>query len=152
VNFCYFLLSIILLSACARPHNVLIVKQFLLRDQASNEAEEPMIKMEKERRLRDAISITDRRNRLGKYYTLLWSDPLGVSQGEVELVFEYQQGASASLVKRISYHFPASSTKGQAEFAVIGDNYFNGGRVLTWKATLLRKQRVLATRQSYLWQ
>jgi hypothetical protein len=48
--------------------------------------------------------------------------------------------------------FPATATEGSAEFAVIGDDYFKGGKVLAWKASLRRGGRELATRQSYLWQ
>jgi hypothetical protein len=129
-----------------------VVNQFQLRDQASIDTEEPMVKMEKERRLHGAVSMAQRRNKLGQYYTLLWNDPSGADNGDVEVIFEYQQGASASLVKRLIQKFPASDSKGKAEFAVIGDDYFKGGRVLTWKATLRRGKRVIATRQSYLWQ
>jgi hypothetical protein len=130
----------------------LVVKQFQLRDQESGGTDEPMVKMEKDRRLHGAVSMAERRNRLGQYYTLLWHDPAGVGQGKVELIFQYQQGASASRVKRMVREFPATDSKGTAEFAVIGEDYFKGGKVLTWKATLRRGERVVATRQSYLWQ
>jgi hypothetical protein len=48
--------------------------------------------------------------------------------------------------------FPASQAKGSVEFAVIGEDFTKGGKVLAWKATVTRGKRVLATRQSYLWQ
>ncbi len=111
-----------------------------------------MVKMEKERRLHGAVSMAERRNRLGQYYTLLWHDPAGAGQGEVELIFQYQQGATASRVKRMAQRFPATDSQGAVEFAVIGDDYFKGGKVLVWKATLQRGKREIATRQSYLWQ
>lgn len=96
--------------------------------------------------------MAERRKKLGQYYTLLWSDPAGASQGEVELTFQYQQGATASRVKRMVRSFPAEDSQGSAEFAVIGDDYFEGGKVLAWKATLRRDKREIASRQSYLWQ
>lgn len=128
------------------------MKQFQLRDQQRNPGDEPMIRMEKERRLRGAVSMEERKERLGQYYTLIWHDPEGAGQGAAEVVFQYQQGATGSRVKRISKTFPASAVEGSAEFAVIGENYFDGGKVLAWKASLQRGGRVLATRQSYLWQ
>ena len=152
VNVCYSLLAVLLLGACAGPQDPLVVKQFLLRDQARNVGDEPLVRMEKARRLHGAVSMEERKERLGQYYTLLWSDPAGAGQGEAELVFQYQQGATASLVKRMVKKFPASDSEGTAEFAVIGENYFKGGRVLAWKATLQRGRRVIASRQSYLWQ
>jgi len=130
----------------------LVVKQFQLRDQTPGASDEPMVKMEKERRLHGAVSMAERRNKLGQYYALLWNDPAGVGRGEVETIFQYQQGASASRVKRMTRSFPSSDSEGTAEFAVIGDDYFKGGRVLAWKATLLRGKRIISTRQSYLWQ
>lgn len=149
---CYSLLAVLLLGACAGPRQPLVVKQFQLRDQDTRSTDEPMVKMEKARRLHGAVSMAERRNKLGQYYTLLWNDPAGAGQGEVELIFQYQQGATASRVKRMVRSFPAADSQGTAEFAVIGDDYFKGGKVLVWKATLQRGNRVIATRQSYLWQ
>ena len=95
--------------------------------------------------------MEERRGRLGQYYTLIWHHPEGAGQGEAEIVFQYQQGATASRVKRVVRSFPSTAAEGTAEFAVIGDDYFEGGRVLAWKATLSRGGRELASRQSYLW-
>jgi uncharacterized protein YcfL len=151
VNRLPILLFALLLGACASSPQALEVKQFHLRDETLAPAEEPMVRMEKLRRLHGAVTAVERRNRLGQYYTVFWSDPDGVSQGEVEVVFQYQQGASGSLVKRMSKKFPASEAAGTAEFAVIGEDYFTRGKVLTWKATVHRGNRELASRQSYLW-
>lgn len=152
VNSRYILIAVSLLTACAGPREALVVKQFQLRDQVIDPNSDPMVRMDKERRLHGAVSMAERRDRLGQYYTLLWSDPAGVGQGKAEVVFQYQQGATASLVKRMVKSFPASDVEGTAEFAVIGENYFKNGRVLAWKATLHRGNKIIATRQSYLWQ
>ena len=111
-----------------------------------------MVRMEKERRLRGAVSMAERRERLGQYYTLRWNDPAGAGQGAVTLTFEYQQGATASRVKKMVANFPSAEGSGTTEFAVIGEDYFTGGKVLAWKATLERGGRVIASRRSYLWQ
>lgn len=111
-----------------------------------------MMRMEKLRRLHGAVSAAERRERLGQYYTLTWNHPKGTGKGEVEIRFDYQQGASASLVKQMHKDFPSSAGSGSVEFAVLGDDYFTRGKVLAWKATLLRDNKVLATQQSYLWQ
>lgn len=152
MNFLYSLLAALFLASCAGPRDALIVKQFQLRDEEVKSFDEPSVRMEKLRRLHGAVSMQERREKLGQYYTMLWSDPEGVGQGEVELVFEYQQGASASRIKRMVRTFPANEGSGRTEFAVIGGDYFRNGRVTTWKATLRRGDRILATKQSYLWQ
>ncbi len=111
-----------------------------------------MVRMEKNRRLLGAVSFAERRQRLGQYYTLFWSDPAGAGSGPVEVLFEFQQGATASRVKHIQKDFPDTEAEGKAEFAVIGDDYFDNGRVLAWRATLRRGNRVLAQKRSYLWE
>jgi uncharacterized protein YcfL len=146
------LLAALSLGACAGRRDVLVVKQFQLRDQELNIDDNPMVRMEKERRLHGAVSMEERRQKLGQYYTLLWQDAAGVGQGPVEVVFRYRQGATGSRVKRMTKDFKAEDSDGVAEFAVIGDDYFTGGRVLAWRATVLRGGRELASRQSYLWQ
>jgi hypothetical protein len=139
------------LGSCAGPPETLVVKQFLLRDQVRETSGDPMASMEKARRLHGAVSMAERRQRLGQYYTLVWHDPKGAGRGAVEVVFEYQQGATASRVKRMSKPFPASAAEGIADFAVIGDDYFTGGKVLAWRASVLRGGREVASRRSYLW-
>jgi hypothetical protein len=152
VKFCFSLAAGLFLAACAEPRQALVVRQFQLRNQVIDTQEEPSIRMEKLRRLHGAVSMEDRKKKLGQYYTFFWNDAEAVGQGKVELVFQYQQGTSGSRIKKMSREFPASAAEGTAEFAVIGDDYFIGGKVLTWKATLRRGNRELATRQSYLWQ
>lgn len=152
MKLCSSFLVVLLLNACARTPEPLVVKQFQLRDQVPKTAEEPMVRMEKSRRLLGAVSMEERRNRLGQYYTLIWNDAAGEGGGEVELIFQYQQGATASLVKRMVRTFPSSTREGKVDFAVIGEDYFKGGKVLAWKATLQRGGKTISTQQSYLWQ
>ena len=142
----------LLLGACAGPPETLVVKSCRLRDANFNPDSEPMAQMEQQLRLRGAVSSAERNRRLGQYFLLKWSDPAGVGHGAVELVFQYQQGATASLVKRMHHTFPASESQGSAEFALVGNDYFTGGKVLAWKATVLRGGRQLSSQQSYLWQ
>jgi hypothetical protein len=144
-------LAAMVLGACAGPPETLVVKQFVLRDQERESSDDPMVSMEKARRLHGAVSMAERRQRLGQYYTLVWHDPDGAGTGPVEAVFEYQQGATASRVKRMTREFPASDSSGVADFAVIGDDYFTGGKVLAWRASVRRGGQELASRQSYLW-
>ncbi|MDP3849164.1 MAG: hypothetical protein Q8Q59_01580 [Luteolibacter sp.] len=145
------LLAALFLGACASPPEKLVVKQFVLRDQTREASDDPMVRMEKARRLHGAVSMEERRQRLGQYYTLIWHDAEGAGQGQVEVLFEYQQGATASRVKRMTKSFPASAQEGVANFAVIGDDYFKGGKVLAWRASIRRGNRELSSSRSYLW-
>ena len=133
---------------CAGKHEPLQVKQFYLRDQKDKSIEDPMVNGEKLRRLYGAVSMDQRRERLGQYYTILWND---AGTGPVELIFEYQRGGSGSLVHKSRAEFAAADTSGKAEFSITGDDYFKNGKVLAWKVTLSRGGREVATKQSYLW-
>lgn len=147
-----FPLAIVLatLGACSAP-SALQVKSFMLRDQTLDPNADPWTRMEKGSRLRGAISMEERRQRLGQYYDVLWNDS-DISSGEAKVVFEYQQGGSASKIKRMTRVFPAAETQGRASFAVVGDDHVRNGRVLAWRATLFRGAKQVACRQSYLWQ
>lgn len=149
---CFCLIASLLLGACTDPAAPLVVQQYQLRDEKTDANDDPLVRNEKLRRLHGAVSMSERREKLGQYYALIWNEPKGVGLGPVEVVFQYQQGATASLIKRMTQTFPASDASGRAEFAVIGEDYFKNGRVLAWKATLTRGGQVIATRQSYLWQ
>jgi hypothetical protein len=140
------------LANCAGTKEILQVRQFQLRDQATSKGGEPMVRMEKLRRLHGAVSMEERRQRLGQYYTLTWQDRKGVGTGPVEVLFEYKQGGTASEIKRMSEVYAASEAEGVVEFAVIGDNYFDNGKVLAWRASVSRGGEELASEQSYLWE
>lgn len=143
----------LLLVNCAGSKDVLSVRQFQLRDQSTGQGgDDPMVRMEKLRRLRGAVSMEERRQRLGQYYTLTWQDHEGVGKGPVEVLFEYQQGKSASEVKRMSELYAPEVAEGVVEFAVVGDNYFDNGKVLAWRASVSRGGKELASKQSFLWE
>ena len=151
MKYCGFLLVALVLGACAGPDKPLTVKQFYLRDQNDNVGDDPMVRGEKNRILYGAVSMAERKDRLGQYYTVLWNDAEGVGNGEVEVVFEFQQGKTASRIKKRSQTFPASDGSGKAVFSVIGDDYFKTGKVLAWRVTISRGGRTLAQERSYLW-
>ena len=136
------------LAACSGPVEPLIVKQFTLRDQESSVVDDPMVQNEKLRRLHGAVSIEERKQRLGQYYTILWNADAGA---EKEIVFRYQQGASGSRIKELRRTIPTGTAEGKEEFSVIGDNYFKNGRVLAWKIDFTANGETIASKQSYLW-
>jgi hypothetical protein len=145
------LLVILCLTGCS-TRSSLEVDSFFMRDFSTPETDEPMVRMEKLRRLHGALTAAERNDRLGHYYTMHWSDPAGAGKGEIEIVFEYQQGSTASQVKQQWQRFASSDRRGKAEFRVTGNDYLKGGRVLAWKATLKRGGREIESHHSYLWE
>lgn len=141
----------LLLAACVGTQPLRVTRH-IVRDEHHGNDGDPMARNEKLRRLHGAVSMEERRNLLGQYYTLKWHHPDGQGTAPVTLTFEYQQGATASQVKSIRRAFPAADASGSTEIAITGDDYFHGGRVLAWRATLRRGGTTISTRQSYLWQ
>lgn len=142
-------LALCLLAACSSETEPLVVKQFTLRDQNTTVMDDPMVQNEKLRRLYGAVSMEERKGRLGQYYTVLWNDP-NTAGSKREIRFQYQQGGSR--VKTVTRSLPSDQTSGKEEFAIIGDDYFKNGRVLAWKIDFTANGEVIASKQSYLWE
>lgn len=141
------------LAACSAPVQPLVIKQFTLRDQENSVADDPMVQNEKLRRLHGAVSIEERKQRLGQYYVVLWNAVAAAENAkEKEIVFRYQQGASGSRIKEMRRSLPTGSSSGKEEFSIIGDNYLKNGRVLAWKIDLTANGKTIASKQSYLWE
>ena len=151
MKFLPFYAIFVALSACSGPTEPLTVKQFTLRDQESSVVDDPMVQNEKLRRLYGAVSVEERKQRLGQYYTVLWNDPktLGFRR---EIVFRYQQSGSGSLNKEMRRSLSPKALEGKEEFTVIGDEYFEKGRVLAWKIDFTANGETIASKQSYLWE
>ena len=142
------LLATGLFAACGSP-GALDVRPFHIREVSLKGDGEPLIDGEEKRRMYGAVGVREQEQRLGHYYTVLWEDD-GLGQ-PARVVFEYQQASTASKILKKVQDFSADSRKGKAEFMIIGDEYLKGGRVLSWKCTLLRGGQEVAERHSYLW-
>ncbi|MFM2198055.1 MAG: hypothetical protein RLZZ505_1487 [Verrucomicrobiota bacterium] len=143
------LLIACVLCGCSPQTEPLIVKQFTLRDQDTDVIDDPMVQNEKLGRLYGAVSMEERKNRLGQYFTVLWNDP-NISNSKREILFQYQQGGSR--VKTVTKSLPTGQSTGKEEFAIIGDDYFKNGRVLAWKIDFTANGKTIASKQSYLWE
>jgi hypothetical protein len=143
------LLIACVLCGCSPQTEPLIVKQFTLRDQDTDVIDDPMVQNEKLGRLYGAVSMEERKNRLGQYYTVLWNDP-NISNSKREILFQYQQGGSR--VKTVARSLPTGQSAGKEEFTIIGDDYFKNGRVLAWKIDFIANGKTIASKQSYLWE
>ena len=144
-----FSLVFLLVVGCAGSGDPLTVKMQTLRNQNVEETDDPMVRHEKARRLYGAISMEERRQRLGQYYSILWN---AEAAAEKVILFEYLQGKSGSRVKTMRREIEPGTSSGEVNFNVIGDDYFNNGRVLAWKCSLISDGDVIATEQSYLWE
>jgi len=141
----------VLVAGCAGTEKPLLVKQYTLRDATVPSMDDPMVRGEVLRRLHGAVSWSERLDRLGQYFTVLWSEAEGAGK-PATVVFEYQQAATGAAVRRKTLEFAPDAVSGKAEFDVIGEDFRRNGRVLAWRISLRRGDEEVASRQSYLWE
>ena len=139
----------LLVIGCAKSTDPLVVKLQTVRDQSMESENDPMARHERIRRFHGAVSMEERRQKLGQYYTVLWQGEAGAKK---QILFEYQQAKSGSKIKTMKRELDSNATYGKEEFSVIGDNYFDNGRVLTWRISLIVDGKTIASEQSYLWE
>jgi hypothetical protein len=110
---------------------------------------EASMNFERTYRLYGAVTQNDRHQRFGNYFDFFWR---AKRPANVTVRLEYRQERLRSFVqaREISY----SNVKGnhKTEFAVIGDDYLNDGRVIAWRCLIIENGRVVAQNLSYLWE
>lgn len=127
----------------------LTVKQYHLRENMFDENNDLMARGEVQRLLHGAVTVEERRQKVGQYYQVIWKQPRE-QERPVEFVFEYLQAGSGSKIKRLVQKGTVS-TQAEVFFTITGNDYQKNGRVLAWRASVKRDGEVLATKRSYMW-
>ncbi len=99
-------------------------------------------------RMFGAITALDQHERFGNYYAFFWR---AGRQADVRLRFEYRQERLHALVQAREVRYPQARGHYQTDFAIIGDDYFDDGRVVSWRASLIVDGRIVEVTRSYLW-
>lgn len=107
------------------------------------------LNFERQYRLHGAVTKLDQRQRAGHYFTFFWRSK---RPSDVTVRFEYRQDKLRSFVQgqEISYANARGNTR--TEFKVIGDDYFDDGRVISWRCLVIEGGRIVAEHRSYLWE
>ena len=110
---------------------------------------EASMSFERTYRMYGAITAADQRQRYGNYFDFFWRAKRPAS---VTVRLEYRQDKLRAFVqaREISYQNVKGHQK--TEFAVIGDDYLNDGRVISWRCLLIENGRIVAENRSYLWE
>jgi hypothetical protein len=110
---------------------------------------EASLGFERTYRLYGAITNADKNQRYGNYLDFFWRVK---RPANVTMRLEYRQEKLRSFVqaREITY----SNAKGnlKTEFAIIGDDYFQDGRVTAWRCLLIENGHIVAENRSYLWE
>lgn len=110
---------------------------------------EASMNFERTYRMYGAITAADQRQRYGNYFDFFWR---AKRLANVTVRLEYRQEKLRSFVqaREISYSNVQGNRK--TEFAIIGDDYLNDGRVTSWRCLLVENGHIVAENRSYLWE
>lgn len=107
------------------------------------------VSFERGYRMYGAITALDQHQRFGNYFVFFWQ---ARHTADVRLRLEYRQEQLHAFVQAREVSYPHARGHYKTEFAIIGDDFFDDGRVISWRATLIVDGRIVATRRSYLWE
>jgi hypothetical protein len=107
------------------------------------------ITFERQYRLFGAVTALDQRQRFGNYFDFFWR---AKRPSDVTVRLEYRQEKLHEHVQaqEISYRNARGTRK--TEFKVIGDDYFDDGRVIAWRCLLIQNGRIVAENRSFMWE
>jgi hypothetical protein len=107
------------------------------------------ITFERQYRLFGAVTALDQRQRFGDYFDFFWR---AKRPADVTVRLEYRQERLHDHIQAQEISFRNVRGTHKTEFKVIGDDYFDDGRVIAWRCLLIEKGRVVAENHSYMWQ
>jgi hypothetical protein len=115
----------------------------------SSTVQEASITFERQYRLFGAVTGLDQRQRFGDYFDFFWR---AKRPADITVRLEYRQEKLHEHVQgqEISYRNVRGTHK--TEFKVIGDDYFDDGRVISWRCLLIENGRIVAENRSYMWE
>jgi hypothetical protein len=107
------------------------------------------ITFERQYRTFGAVTAFDQRQRYGNYFDFFWR---AKRPSDVIVRLEYRQEKLHEHVQaqEISYRNARGTRK--TEFKVIGDDYFDDGRVIAWRCLLIENGRIVAQNRSFMWE
>src|SRR5438034_5259422 len=107
------------------------------------------IVFERQYRLFGAVTGIDQRQRFGDYFDFFWRIK---RSSDVAVRLEYRQEKLHEHVQAQEITYKNVRGTHKTEFKVIGDDYFDDGRVISWRCLLIANGRIVAENRSFLWE
>ena len=111
-------------------------------------AQEASLNVERSYRLYGAVTAADQRQRHGQYFDFFWR---AKRPADVTVRFEYKQEKLRALTQAKEVAYRDIHGTNRSEFRVIGDEFFDDGKVLAWRCLLIEHGRIVAEKRSFLW-
>jgi hypothetical protein len=115
----------------------------------STTVQDASIRFERQYRLFGAVTKLDQRERIGNYFDFFWRARRAANL-TVRLEYRQEKLHAHVQAQEISYSNARGSYK--TEFKVVGDDYFDDGRVTAWRCLLIENGTIVAETHSYLWE
>jgi len=115
----------------------------------STTVQDASITFERQYRLFGAVTKLDQRERFGNYFDFFWR---AKRPAELTLRLEYRQEKLHAHIQAQEVSYPNARGSYKTEFKVVGDDYFDDGRVIAWRCCLIEGGRIVAETHSYTWE
>ena len=107
------------------------------------------IRFERPYRLFGAVTKLDQRERIGNYFDFFWK---ARRMADLTVRLEYKQEKLHAHIQAQEVHYLQARGSYKTEFKVVGDDYFDDGRVIAWRCLLIENATIVAETRSYLWE
>ena len=115
----------------------------------STTTQDASIRFERQYRLWGAVTKLDQRERFGNYFDFFWK---ARREANLTVRLEYRQEKLHAHIQAQEILYPNARGSYKTEFKVVGDDYFDDGRVTSWRCLLIENGRIVAETHSYLWE
>lgn len=112
------------------------------------EAKDPAVSYESAYRLWGAVTELDKRARYGHYFDFFW---VAKRDAAITVRLEYRQSNLRAFTQAREVDYPHARGHHKTSFAILGDDFFNDGNVLSWRCLLIEKGHIVGETRSYLW-
>src|SRR5438105_3791865 len=107
------------------------------------------IRFERQYRLFGAVTKLDLRERVGNYFDFFWR---ARRSANLTVRLEYKQEKLHAHIQAQEISYPSARGGYKTEFKVVGDDYFDDGRVTAWRCLLIENGAVVAETHSFMWE
>ena len=115
----------------------------------STTVQDASIRFERQYRLFGAVTKLDQRERFGNYFDFFWK---ARRAADLTVRLEYRQEKLHAHVQAQEISYPSARGNYKTEFKVVGDDYFDDGRVTAWRCLLIENGTIVAETHSYMWE
>jgi hypothetical protein len=112
-------------------------------------SQDTSIGFERQYRLHGAVTGLDQRQRFGDYFDFFWQ---AKREANITMRLEYRQDKLHEHVQAQEISYPNARGHHKTEFRVVGDDYFDDGRVIAWRCLLIENGRIVAENRSFAWE